>query len=232
MNFFSGKNKLQEELLHTFDALHQQGRQIVLACDTHPRKLTAFRSNLINRFVSGMVVCIEPPDVATRLRILELKAEKLRCRAPEEVLKFIAKESRGSVRDLEGALNSVVAYAGLLNRPPDVTMAREALRHSLYEDEKKAAGIGAIEKVVAERFAITPAALCSGKRTRTVSVPRQVCMYLARRLTHLSCADIAAHFGQKHHTSVLFADKSVQKRLEADSEFKSLLAEIEKTLQR
>lgn len=232
VNFFNGKNKLQEELLHTFDALHQHGRQIVLACDTHPKKLTAFRNNLINRFVSGMVVCIDSPDAATRLRILELKAENLRCRVPDEVLQFIAKESRGSVRDLEGALNIVVAYAGLCNRPADVPMARDALRHSLAGEEKKTAGIAGIEKVVAEHFAITPATLHSGKRTRTVTAPRQVCMYFARRLTHLSCADIAAHFGQKHHTSVLFADKRVQKRMEADPEFKSLLAQIEKALSR
>jgi chromosomal replication initiator protein len=232
VNFFSGKNKMQEELLHTFDALHQHGRQIVLACDTHPRRLTAFRNNLTNRFISGMVVCIDPPDAETRLKILELKSERLRGRVPEDVLKFIAKESRGSVRDLEGALNSVVAYAGLSNRPADVTMAREALRHTLDGDEQKTTGIGTIEKVVAEQFATTPIVLRSGKRTRTVTLPRQVCMYFARRLTHLSCADIAAHFGQKHHTSVLFADKSVQRRMETDLEFKSVLALIEKTLRR
>jgi chromosomal replication initiator protein len=228
VNFFNGKNKIQEELLHTFDALHTHGSQIVLASDVHPKRLASFRENLVNRFISGMVVCIEPPDAGTRFEILGAKARRLRCRVGEEVLRYIAGESHGSVRDLEGALNSVVAYAGLCNRPPDVEMARQALRNTSGGDGRKITGLSEIEKAVAERFGITPSALRSGKRTRAVSRPRQVCIYLARRLTHLSCADIAAHFGQKHHTSVLFADRRVQERMESDPDFKAVISEVER----
>ena len=229
VNFFNGKNGLQEELLHTFDALHRRRRQIVLASDTHPRKMSSFRRNLVSRFVSGMVVCIEPPDADTRFRILVAKASKLGCRISGEVLTCIAQRVAGSVRDLEGALTGVVAYSRLCNRPPDLEMVREAMQ-SLRVEANRALSVKAIEKVVAEVFGVSKAALHSPSRARKVSVPRQVCMSLAHRYTQLSCAEIAAHFGKKHHTSVGFAEKRVPERCESDPDFRAKVAEVERLI--
>jgi len=227
VHFFNGKSGLQEELLHTFDALHRHHRQIVLASDTHPRKMASFRRNLINRFISGMVVCIEPPDADTRYRILVAKAAKMGCRVAEEVLRFLGQNVPGNVRDLEGALTGLVAYARLCNRAPDLSMARETLRN-LHFDQGRAVGLPGIEKAVCEIFGVSKKALHSGSRTRRISLPRQVCMTLARRLTPLSCAEIAAYFGNKHHSSVRFAERSVRNRSEADADFRARVEEAER----
>ena len=229
VHFFNGKQGLQEELLHTFDALHRGNRQVVLASDTHPRKMSAFKRNLINRFVSGMVICMEPPDEDTRYRILVSKAATMGSRVGSHVLKMIAARLAGNVRDLEGALNAVVAYSRLCNRAPDEEMVREALRDA-HIDESRALTITDIEDVVAEVFGVKRSALHSRRRSRKISIPRQACMSLARHYTALSCAEIAGHFGNKHHSSVLFAEKRTTERRESDPEFGARMAEVMRTL--
>lgn len=233
VNFFNGKERLQEELLHTFNALHSSARQIVLASDTHPRKMSHFRRNLVSRFVSGMVASIEVPDYGTRLRILKAKVNRLKAPISPITLEYIASECHGSVRDLEGALNSVIAYARLSKKPADVDMAREILNrssHSTGGSCGRAVSMDDIEKAVASHFNIGTKTLHSNRKSRRVTLPKQVCIYLARELTRLSCGDIALHFGYKHHTSVLFAEKRMKERMENEPHFKSAVKDIERKL--
>lgn len=233
VNFFNGKERLQEELLHTFNALHSSARQIVLASDTHPRKMSHFRRNLVSRFVSGMVASIEAPDYGTRLRILKTKVNRLKAPISPVTLEYIASECHGSVRDLEGALNSVIAFARLSKKPADVEMAREILKrsaHSVAGGNGRAVNMESIENAVIAHFRISKKTLHSNRKSRRVTLPKQVCIYLAREMTRLSCGDIALHFGYKHHTSVLFAAKRIKERMENEPHFESAVKDIERKL--
>lgn len=224
IQFFADKPGLQEEFLHTFDALSGSDKQVVLASDVHPKRLDRVKESLICRFASGMVVALARPDFDTRVKILSHKVERAGVNVPDAVLAFLAERYQGSVRELCGALMTVVAYSNIIDRRPTLALAHEALAEVFRHGQ--ALDMDRIEQAVAERFSVSQQDLHSGRRIRRIALPRQVCMYLARELTQLSCKEIARHFGGKNHTTVVFAHKRVAELCGKDSGLAEVVGEL------
>ena len=210
IHFLANKQATQEEFLHTFNAFDMANRQVVMASDCHPKMLQSIQENLISRFVAGMVARLSAPDRKTRAAILRRKAEQLGAAAPEDVLEFIAQHVAGSVRDLEGALIRVVAYAALDKRPISLALTREALAEHA-DAARRVLDVQSIVEAVARFFGLPENEILGSKRTRAVTLPRQLAMFLARRLTPLSFPEIGRLMGGKNHTTVMAACKHVQK---------------------
>jgi len=214
VHFLSAKKGIQEEFLHTFNAISGAGNQIVLASDAHPRLVADLHEQLVSRFVAGMVVRIDPPELETRREILRRRARALNARIPVEVLDYLAAHIAGAVRELEGALVKLAAVAALESRPVTVELAGQALADHLARTDS-AVTLGDIETVVAAFFGITPADIHSSRRTRTVSLARSIAMFLARRHTRMSFPEIGRFMG-KNHSSVVLAVQRIEKRLGQD----------------
>jgi len=211
VHFLSAKKATQEEFLHTFNAIHTAGHQIIMASDTHPRLLGDLIEQLVSRFVSGVVVRMDPPDKAMRLEILRLRAKQRKLPVGQEVLEYLAAHVKGSVRELEGALVKLAAAASVNGGRIDLELVREALADHLARTDS-AVTLGDIESVVTAYFGITPADLHSSRRTRTVSVARMVAMFFARRHTRMSFPEIGRFMG-KNHSSVVLAVKKMDSLL-------------------
>jgi chromosomal replication initiator protein len=211
VHFLAAKRATQDEFLHTFNAIESAGKRIVMASDTHPRLVGDMHEQLVSRFLSGMVVKVEPPDQQTRRAILQYKARQMGLHLAGEVLDFIAAHSRGSVRELEGTLVKLSALAALENGPVTAQLAREALADHLARTDS-AVTLADIEAVVSAFFGITPADIHSSRRTRTVSTARMIAMTLARRHTHMSFPEIGRYMG-KNHSSVVLAVQRMEKLL-------------------
>ena len=225
VHFFCNKSGLQEEFLHTFDALDTGSKQVVLASDMHPKMMNKLKETLVSRFVSGMVVRLNPPGLDTRVAILKAKAAERHKRIDEEVLRYIARRLPASGRDLVGAVTTVVAYAALTNARIDLALAREALRELEHVPER-IVDMAGVEKAVAAHFGVPRNDLHTASRARAISYPRQVCMYLGRQLTKLSCKEIANYFGSKHHTTVLNAQKRIAAEVKKDKDLAELISSL------
>ncbi len=211
VHFLSAKRGIQEEFLHTFDAVEAMGSRIVLASDAHPKLVGDFSDKLISRFISGMVVKVDPPDRDTRLEILRRRALRMNLRMEEGVLEMVAEHLRGSVRELEGSLTKLAALSALSSRPVDLATATNALSEHMAR-AGCAITLGGIEATVAAFFGVTPADLHSSRRTRTVASARMVAMFLARRHTQMSFPEIGRAMG-KNHSSVVLAVQRMEKLL-------------------
>ena len=211
VHFLAAKKATQEEFLHTFNTIESAGKQVVMASDAHPAMVGQLTEQLVTRFLSGMVVKIEPPDGATRVRILQRFAARLKLDVPTAVLEYIGQQIRGSARELEGMLIKLGAIAGLSKEPISVQLARDALADHLALTDS-ALTLGDIETVVATFFGITPADIHSTRRTHTVSLARAITMFLARRHTRMSFPEIGQFTG-KNHSSVVLAVQRVEKML-------------------
>jgi len=217
VHFLANKSSTQQEFLHTFNELDDQGRLVVLASDSHPREIQAVRDHLVSRWVSGLVVRMTPPERDTRRLILEKKAVQMKHPLPPEVLDLLADRLRGSVRDLEGALTRLVAYAALLKAPVTPDLARQVVAE-LAVPPPATSRLGQIEQAVTDFFGVTPSDLRSRSKTRPITLARQLTMYLARELTDLSQSEVARGLGSKHHTTVLSACRKWQERIDAGEE--------------
>lgn len=221
IQFFAGKDRSQEELFHTFNALVESQRQIVLTCDRYPKEVTGVEERLRSRFSWGLTVAIDPAELETRVAILKNKAQRQGLELPDDVAFFVAKRFRSNIRELEGALHRVMANASFLNAPITLDFARESLADLLALQERQIT-IDNIQKVVAEYFNIRVGDLLSRKKTRSVVRPRQIAMALAKELTNHSLPEIGAAFGGRDHTTVLHAQRKVaelrrsEARLEED----------------
>jgi chromosomal replication initiator protein len=207
IQFFSNKDGTQEQFFYAFNALVEAHRQIVITCDTYPKEIVGMQERLISRFGWGLTVAIEPPELEMRVAILLKKAEAEGAAPNEEVAFFIAKHVRSNVRELEGALKKVLAYARFYTRDLTVDLAREALRDILSANRQIT--VDGIQKTVAEYFKIKLSDMHSKKRTRNIARPRQVAMALARDLTQLSLPEIGEAFGNRDHTTVLHASRTI-----------------------
>ena len=216
VHFLAAKPAIQEEFLHTFDAIDAAGSRIVLASDAHPKLVGKLNEQLVSRFVSGMVVKIDPPDEATRLEILRRRASAMKLRAAPAVLPYIARHLRGSVRELEGTLIKLTALSALSGEAVDVTTASAALADHLARTDS-AVTLGDIESAAAAFFGITAADIHSSRRTKTVSTARMVAMFLARRHTQISYPEIGRATG-KNHSSVVLAVQRMEKVLATGGE--------------
>ena len=216
-----------KEFFHTFNSLYEAGKQIVLSSDRPPRQLATLEARLRSRFEWGLITDIQPPDLETRIAILRKRVmtDDIQIAMPD-VLTFIADRVSSNIRELEGALTRVVAYASLTGRPISTDVAQEVLRDLFPQGATRSITIEQIQSATAERFHLTVADLRSDKRTQSIVFPRQVAMYLARELTDSSLPKIGARFGGRDHTTVLHAVGKITRLLKEDREAFNLVQEL------
>lgn len=219
IQFFAKKDRSQEEFFHTFNALLEGNKQIILTSDRYPKEIEGVEDRLKSRFGWGLNVPIEPPELETRVAILMKKAGQSKVKLPEEVAFFIAKRLRSNVRELEGALNRVIANANFTGRPITIEFVKDALRDLLALQDKLVT-IDNIQKTVAEYFKIRVADILSKRRSRSVARPRQIAMSLAKELTNHSLPEIGDAFGGRDHTTVLHACRKIKELKEENHEIK------------
>ena len=217
VQFFNGKNRTQEEFFFVFNALIEAKKQIVISCDTYPKDISGLEDRLITRFDWGLTVQIEPPEIEMRVAILKKKAEAESVALDDEVAFYIAKHLRSNVRELEGALKKVLAYASFHGRKIDLELAKESLK-DLIGAVNRQITVENIQKTVADYFKIKVADLYSKKRTRQIARPRQVAMWLAKNLTSQSYPSIGEAFGGRDHTTVLHAVRTIESLRSKDNE--------------
>ncbi len=228
IQFIAGKERTQEEFFHTFNALYEAHKQIVLSSDRFPKEIPTIEERLRSRFEWGLIADLQVPDLETRIAILRKKAEMEGIDLADEVAHLLAETIRGNVRELEGALIRVGAFSSLTGQPITTDLAKKILRDSVQA--KRILTAEEIQRVVAERFHLKQAEMKSKKRTKTIVQPRQITMYLCRGLTSLSFPEIGRHFGGKDHTTVIHACRQIEKRMEADAGFKQLVESITRQL--
>lgn len=229
IQFFAGKDHSQEEFFHTFNALLEGQRQMILTCDRYPKEVSGLEERLKSRFGWGLTVAIEPPEMETSAAILIAKAAAENVELPEEVAFFMAQRIRSNVRELEGALRRVIANSSFTGRPIDLDFAREALRDLLALQERLVT-IENIQKTVAEYFKMRVADVLSQRRSRSVARPRQIAMSLAKELTRHSLPEIGDAFGGRDHTTVLHACRRIQELRESDTRVREDYQNLLRTL--
>ncbi|HUN92144.1 MAG TPA: chromosomal replication initiator protein DnaA [Burkholderiaceae bacterium] len=229
IQFFAGKSRTQEEFFYAFEALVAGRKQIIISSDTYPKELKDIEDRLVSRFSSGLTVAIEPPELEMRVAILLKKAELEGAELAEDVAFFIAKNLRSNVRELEGALRKVLAFASFHNRPVTVELARESLRDLLSAVTAQIT-VELIQKTVAEYYKIKVADMYSKRRPQNIALPRQVAMYLSKELTQKSLPEIGDLFGGRDHTTVLHAVRKIQEHRAKDTNLSYTLHVLEQTL--
>ncbi len=202
IQFIAGKERTVEEFFHTFNALYEVRKQIVLSSDCPPKEISAIEERLRSRFEWGLIADIQPPDLETKIAILQKKAESERVQVPDDVAEFIARSIKSNVRELEGALTRLLAYASLTSAALNLSTAQQVLRNIIATQEKKVT-IELIQKRVGEQYGLRDADLKVRSNTKAIAFPRQVAMYLVKQLTSASLPEIGRQFGGKHHTTVL-----------------------------
>jgi len=202
IQFIAGKERTQEEFFHTFNALYDQQKQIVVSSDCPPKEISAIEERLRSRFEWGLIADIQPPDLETKIAILQKKAERERLRLPDDVAEYIARSIKSNVRELEGALTRLLAYASLTGVEITVATAQQVLRNIIDSQDKKVT-IELIQKRVGEQFGLRAQDLKVRSNSKAISFPRQIAMYLTKQLTQASLPEIGRQFGGKHHTTVL-----------------------------
>lgn len=222
VHFLSNKQGVQEEFLHTFNALYELNRKIIFASDAHPKMIAQLKENLASRFMSGMITKIDKPAYPMRLLILRSKASKFDVHFPEGVLEFIAEKFDDNVREVESALTTLSAHARFNDRKIDLQLANEVLGEFLC-NEGKIIKVNEIEEEVTAYFNISRNELHSNKKVKSISFPRQVCMYLIKTLLDWSYQQIGDYFGSKKHSTVMFAIKKVKEQIDNDRQFKSFV---------
>ncbi|MCK4753225.1 MAG: hypothetical protein KAS75_07245, partial [Planctomycetes bacterium] len=212
IHFLASKPSTQEEFLHTFNTIDLAGKQVVMVSDAHPKMIGQLSDKLVNRFVSGMVVKLETPDFKTRCEICRQYAATIKQPLTESVITYVAENLRTNVRELEGALVKLIAFASLQNQKITLVMAKEVLAEHLARTDP-IVHISDIESSVATYFGITPATIHSSKKDRTVALARHFSMYLARKHTKMSSPEVGRFMGGKNHATVLLACKKIEDQL-------------------
>ncbi|HYE26228.1 MAG TPA: chromosomal replication initiator protein DnaA [Clostridia bacterium] len=229
IQFIAGKERTQEEFFHTFNALHEQMRQIVIASDRPPKELSEFEDRLRSRFEWGLIADIQPPDLETKMAILQKKADSERVVLPSDVANYIASNIRSNVRELEGALVRLTAYASLTGVPINMQTAQQCLKNFIDQQSRKVT-IEAIQKAVAEQFGLRLPEIKQKNNSRQIVFPRQIAMYLAKHLTEASLPEIGRQFGGKHHTTVLHSIEKIEEQRKADKDLNRLLNKLTESL--
>ncbi|HHU63471.1 MAG TPA: chromosomal replication initiator protein DnaA [Clostridiales bacterium] len=230
IQFIAGKESTQEEFFHTFNALHEANKQIVISSDRPPKEIPTLEDRLRSRFEWGLITDIQPPDLETRIAILRKKAEMENLTIDDEVMLFIAKKIKSNIRELEGALTRIIAYASLANREINMDLAHDALKDIISEDKPKQITISLIQQIVGNYFNLKAEDFKSKKRTRNVAFPRQIAMYLTRELTDLSLPKIGEEFGGRDHTTVIHAYEKISQDIKNDIQLKNTVEELKKKI--
>ncbi len=225
IHFLAGKERLQEEFFHTFNTLFDARKQILMTSDRPAAEITNLEKRLVSRFEWGLVTELEAPDLETRIAILRNKQDHMKVTLPDEILLFVARNIRSNIRRLEGALIRVASYASLTGSALTLQAAENLLRDTLEQEQEKTITFVDIQKSVAEHFDIRFADMTSKRRPQAVAYPRQIAMYLCRRMTPFSLPEIAGAFN-KTHATVMHACKSVDKKLASDSSLRQTIAQI------
>jgi chromosomal replication initiator protein len=229
VQFLAQKERTQEEFFHTFNALHESQKQIVVASDRPPRELAEIEDRLRSRFEWGLIADIQPPDLETKVAILQKKAEKEKTALPTDVALFIASNIRSNVRELEGALIRLLAKSSLEGHAITIGYAQEVLKNVIEAQQRKVT-IEAIQKTVAEQFGLRLPEIKQKNNSRAIVYPRQIAMYLAKHLTDCSLPEIGRQFGGKHHTTVLHSIEKIETQRQADKDLNRMLNKLTETL--
>ena len=226
IQFIAGKERTQEEFFHTFNSLHEANKQIIISSDRPPKEIPTLEDRLRSRFEMGLITDIQAPDFETRMAILRKKAQMENIDVPNEVTVYIAKNIKSNIRELEGALTRVVAYSSLTNRTISFELASEALKDIITTSKHEEITVNRIKEKVSSVFSVKMEDFNSKKRTRSISYPRQVAMYLSRELTDLSLPKIGEEFGGRDHTTVIHAHDKITKDIENNEDFKEKVNKI------
>ena len=227
IQFLSKKERIQEEFFHTFNTLHNEGKQIVMTSDKSPHELKGIENRLVNRFEWGMVVDIQSPDFETRVAIIHKKLEQYGQNFDEDICFYLANKVRNDVRKIEGAIIKLLGYASIQNEPVNLEMAKECLKDYV---SSHTVTLDLIQKSVGEFFDLRITDLKSSRRPKSISYPRQLAMYLCRNMTNSSLTEIAQSFGGKDHTTVLYACRKIESQKSKDEIIKQQLLTLEKNI--
>jgi len=230
IQLLGNKERTQEEFFHTFNELHDHQKQIVISSDAPPKDIPGLLERLRSRFEWGLMADIQPPDLETKMAILDKKAEAEDVRLPDDVRSFMASKTKSNVRELEGALIKLIAYSSLTGAPINLQMAQQVLRHLVHAQDRKVT-IDSIQKAVAERFSIKQAQLKEKSNTRKIVYPRQVAMYLVKELTDASLPEIGRAFGGKHHTTVIHSIAKIEQERQVNPDLNRMLHSLMDSLQ-
>ena len=230
IQFIAGKERTQEEFFHTFNALYEANKQIIVSSDRPPKEIPTLEDRLRSRFEWGLITDIQPPDYETRIAILKKKSERDRIDIPGEVFEFIATKIKSNIRELEGALNRVVAYSTLTKREVDISLVNEALKDIFSTTRTRKIDVDFIKATVAEYFNMKIEDFESKKRTRQIAYPRQIAMYIARELTDLSLPKIGEEFGGRDHTTVIHSCEKITTEMLSDLDLKNKIDSIIKEM--
>ncbi len=226
IQFIGGKERTQEEFFHTFNALHEANKQIVISSDRPPKEITTLEDRLRSRFEWGLAADIQSPDLETRIAILQKKAQMENIIIPNDVLSFIADKVVSNIRELEGALNKVIAYSSLTETEISIDLCAEALKEILAASNNRIIDAKHIIEAVSRYFDLRPDEFLSQKRNRNISFPRQIAMYLCRDITGLSLPKIGDEFGGRDHTTVIHAIQKIEKDMQNNQETKRTVEEL------
>ena len=232
VQFMAGKERTQEEFFHTFNALYDQQKQIVISSDCPPREIPTLEERLHSRFEWGLIADIEPPDLETKIAILKRKGDLMRVSIPDDVAMFIAARVKSNIRELEGSLVRLIAISSLRGEPISKSLAQDAIRNIAKEEESGVVTIQQIQKAVASTYKLTIEELISKNNARQISHPRQVAMYLCKHLTKHSYPEIGRAFGGKHHTTVMHSVEKIEALVTTDETLQRLISELSESLQK
>ena len=232
IQFMAGKERTQEEFFHTFNTLYEQQKQIVISSDCPPREIPTLEERLHSRFEWGLIADLEPPDLETKVAILKRKAEALGFVIPDDVALFIGSRVKNNVRELEGSLIRLVAISSLRGIPVSKELAKDAIRNIASEDEPGVITIEQVQRIVAANYKLTVDQLVSKSNSRQVAFPRQIAMYLCKKLTKHSYPEIGRAFGGKHHTTVIHSCEKIKALAASDAVFQKRLLNLSDGLQK
>lgn len=230
IQFIAGKERTQEEFFHTFNALHDSGKQIVVTSDKFPKDIPNLEGRLRSRFEWGLIADIQPPDIETRMAIIEKKAHENSIAISKDISHYIASVADSNIRELEGILTRIAAYSSLTGREIEIGIVREVIKNLLKNVQDRALSIDEITKTVAATFNIKLSDLKSQKKNKNLILPRQITMYLARKLTNRSFPDIGSKIGGRDHSTVIYSINKVKDALEKDPSVRRVVEEIEEKL--
>ncbi len=232
VQFMAGKERTQDEFFHTFNALYEQQKQIVISSDCPPREIPTLEERLHSRFEWGLIADLEPPDLETKVAILKRKAELMGISIDDDIALFIASRVKNNVRELEGSLVRLMAISSLRGQPISKILAQDAIRNIAVEEDPAVVTIEGIQKAVATNFRITTSELVAKSNARHYALPRQVAMYICKQLTKHSFPEIGRAFGGKHHTTVMHSVEKIESLVSSDATLRKRVREITETVQR
>ncbi|REJ76459.1 MAG: chromosomal replication initiator protein DnaA [Acidobacteria bacterium] len=230
VQFMAGKERTQEEFFHTFNALHNDQKQIVITSDCPPREIPTLEERLHSRFEWGLIVDMEPPDLETKVAILKRKADTDGVELPDDIAFFMASKIKSNIRELEGSLVRLIAISSLRGLPISKMLAQDAMKNIIDSEQSESVTMERITKLVASHYKLTVEEIKSKNNSRAIAFPRQVAMYLCKRMTKHSFPEIGKEFGGKHHTTVMHSVDKIEKLVKEDKEFHKLVSELIDTL--